>query len=197
MAMTETEWESLPRFANGEGESESEWAERQRIPKPSSKPSFQPRTPPSYVTQVQLEAALSRVDGKIKTVSDGVSALTSRVNTLSSTTKKESEERKKDIEAQRKDISQKMQLVALLPLLVPPPTYTIKANSITAGSPASDQQLKADSGTMLNALLPLLLLGGFGGSGGSGGLGSAGSDGGMDSTMLLVLALILTQQPKS
>src|SRR5947209_6339470 len=125
MPMTETEWESLPRFANGEGESESEWAERQRIPKPSSKPSFQPRTPPSYVTQVQLEAALTRVDGKIKAVTDGVSTLTSRVNTLNSTIKKENEERKKEGESQKKDLNQKVQLLALLPLLTKPPTYTI------------------------------------------------------------------------
>src|SRR2546421_11586016 len=111
--MTETEYESLDGL-----ESEYEFAERRPIPKPSSKPSFQRRSPPSYVTQVQLEAALARVDGKIKTVTDGVSTINARLNSLSSTLKKENEERKKEVEGQKKDLSQKVQMLALLPLLI-------------------------------------------------------------------------------
>jgi len=178
--MTEAEYEAL------EFESESEFAERRPFRGSSTKPSFKPRTTPSYVTQVQLEAALTRVDGKIKTVSDGVSTLTSRVNSLSSTIKKEADERKKDVETQKKDLNQKLQLLALLPLLTKPPTYTVKAGAIGAGAPAADVQLTADAGSSLNALLPLLLVTGIGGGGGLGGGGEGGTD-----NSLLFLALIL------
>ena len=187
MPMTETEWESMPRFEMGEGESESEWMERMRLPKPSSKPSFQPRTPPSYVTQVQLEAALTRVDGKIKAVTDGVSTLTSRVNTLNSTIKKENEERKKEGESQKKDLNQKVQLLALLPMLTKPPTYTITAKAIDGTNPTSPVTLSPDPGGSLNALLPLLLVSGLGSS--SGGIG-LGGDSGSDNSLLL-MALVL------
>jgi hypothetical protein len=189
MPVTESEWESMPRFEMGEGESESEWLERLRFPKPSTKPSFQRRTPPSFVTQVQLEAALARVDGKIKTVSDGVSTLTARVNTLNSTIKKENEERKKEIDGQKKDLNQKVQLLALLPLLIKPPTYTIAAKAIDpiGNLPAAAVTLSADPGGSLNALLPLLLVSGFGTS--SGGLGLGGDSGSDNSLMLLALVL--------
>jgi hypothetical protein len=192
--MTETEYESLDGL-----ESEYEFAERRPIPKPSSKPSFQKRTPPSYVTQVQLEAALARVDGKIKTVVDGMSSVNSRLNSLTSTIKKENEDRKKDVEAQKRDVNQKVQMLALLPLLTPRPTFTIPAvitpgTATTAASFATGASttIQADSGGTLNALLPLLLISGIGGSGGLGG----GTDSGMDSSMLLVLALVLGQPNK-
>jgi hypothetical protein len=195
--MAETaEYESL----EGLFESESEFAEARRpIPRPSSKPSFQKRTPPSYVTQVQLEAALARVDGKIKTVADGVSSLNSRVGALTTNIKKEAEERKKESQSQKSDLNQKLQMLALLPLLTPRPTFTIPAvfNAGTATTPASfangaSTTIQADSGGTLNALLPLLLISGIGGPGGLGG----GTDSGMDSSMLLVLALVLSQPNK-
>jgi hypothetical protein len=180
--MTEAEYETLEAY-----ESESEFAERRPFPKPSAKPSFQRRLPPSFVTQVQLEAALTRVDGKIKTVSDGVSTLNTRVSSLSSTLKKEADERKKDVEGQKRDLNQKVQLLALLPLLIRPPTYTIGAGAITAAPNPTAVVLQADAGNAMNALLPLLLVSGIGGSGG---FGLGGGDSGSDSS-LLFLALIL------
>jgi hypothetical protein len=193
MPLTETEWEAMPGFESGEGESESEAMERIRIPRPSGRPSFQRRTPPSYVTQVQLEAALSRVDGKIKTVSDGVSTLGTRVNTLTANIKKEAEDRKKDAQSQKADLNQKVQLLALLPLLTRPPTYTIVPKAIDGTNPTNPVTLSADSGGTLNALLPLLLVSGLGS--GSGGLG-LGGDGGTDNSLML-LALVLAMNPPS
>jgi hypothetical protein len=191
MPLVETEFEGI-----GEWESESEAAERAPIRRPSSQPSFKPRPVPGTpqgVTQAQLEAALTRVDGKIKTVSDGIGTITARVNSLSTANKKEAEERKKSVEGQNKDLNQKLQLLALLPLLVQSPTATgpkVGANPLTdaAGSPIA--AISVPDTSNLNALLPLLLVSGIGGTGGGLGLGdsSSGGEGGMS---LLVLALAL------
>jgi hypothetical protein len=178
-------------FDLAELDSEADFSER--APKrPSSQPSFKPRPAPGTpggVTQAQLEAALSRVDGKIKTVADGVSTINSRLASIASATKKEMEERKKGLDGQGKDLNQKLQMLALLPLLVQSPSSTLSSatplkdsngNTITAVS-------TPDTNT-LDTLLPLLLVSGMGGTSSSGGLslGGDGSDGGM---MLLALAL--------
>jgi hypothetical protein len=182
--MAETEYESL----EGLFESESEFAERRPIPRPSAKPSFQRRVPPSYVTQVQLEAALARVDGKVKTVADGVSTLSSRVNTLVTNIKKEAEERKKESQAQKSDLNQKLQMLALLPLLVKPSSGS-SAAAITdaSGNPVPGNKVLIPDTSTLTAVLPFLLVSGLGTS--SGGI-SLGGDSGSDNGMLL-MALVL------
>jgi len=182
--MTESEYAVAEGF---DSEEESEFAERRRgVQRPSPRPSFQQRpTTVSYVTQVQLEAALSRVDGKIKTVSDSTAAINSRVNTIAVAAKKENEDRKKELEAQKKDFNGKVQMLALLPLLVQPASKTTDQALGTTLPVGSKVLVQSDDS--LTALLPLLLIGGMGG--GSGGLG-LGGDGGSDSN-LLILALIL------
>src|SRR5262245_16243593 len=97
-------YETMEAFES-ESESESEAAEARPIRRPSGRPSFVPRavgpTPP--VSQGQLQAALARVDGKIKTVSDVEATINSRVNSLSTAAKKEVTDRKKAVESQFKD----------------------------------------------------------------------------------------------
>jgi hypothetical protein len=189
----------------------------ERAPKrPSSQSSFKPRPAagtPSGVTQAQLEAALSRVDGKIKTVADGVSTLSSRIGSLTSATKKEIDERKKTVDNTSKDLNSKLMLLAILPSLTQP-TYTIPAVQIPAnatltgagaatigttavplqylpsGQPAaaigSSVDVSPDSNT-LNLLLPLLAVAG---SGLGFGTDSTGS-GGFDNNAMMMLALVL------
>jgi hypothetical protein len=164
-------------------ESESEAAEaRSSVRKPSSQSSFRqrPAATPSYVTQTQLEASLSRVDGKIKVVADGMSTISSKVNALASSFKKESEDRKKAGENQNKDLNQKLQMLALLPLLMTPPSATVAGTTV----------LVPDTSPM-DSMLPLLLVSGMGGSGGMGFGGDSSSDNGM---MLLVLALAMSKK---
>jgi hypothetical protein len=176
-------------FDLSELDSEADFSER--APKrPSSQPSFKPRPAPTPggVTQAQLEAALSRVDGKIKTVADGVSTINSRLASIASATKKEIEERKKGLDGQGKDLNQKLQMLALLPLLVQTPSSTLKTPLLDSnGNPTITAVSTPDTNT-LDTLLPLLLVSGLGGTSSSGGLslGGDGSDGGM---MLLALAL--------
>lgn len=189
MPINEAEYETM------EWESESEAAERAPFRKPSSKPSFKPRPAPNtpmYVTQPQLEAALTRVDGKIKTISDSAASTNSKVTALAASFKKEAEERKKAIEGQSKDLNQKLQMLALLPLLIKSPT----ANGPKAGSTeltdASGNTISAVSvpdPSNLDALLPLLLVSGLG-SASSGGISLGGDGSGGDSSLLL-LALVL------
>jgi hypothetical protein len=169
----------------GEWESESEAAEARRggnVRRPSSQPSFRPRPAPStpqYVTQTQLEAALTRSDGKIKTVADGVTQINTRLNGLAVAAKKEADERKKTLDAQNKDMNQKLQLMAMLPVLTTPPSATVAGTSVLIPDTSS-----------LDKLLPLLLVSGLGGTGGFGGSSDSSGDGGSGMMMMaLVLAL--------
>jgi hypothetical protein len=171
----------------GEWESESEAAEARRggnVRRPSSQPSFRPRPAPStpqYVTQTQLEAALTRSDGKIKTVADGVTQINTRLNGLAVAAKKEADERKKTLDAQNKDINQKLQLMAMLPVLTTPPSANVGVGGATVLIPDTSS---------LNKLLPLLLVTGFSGTGGFGGSSDGYGDGGGGMMMMaLVLAL--------
>lgn len=169
----------------GEWESESEAAEargRGNVRRPSSQPSFRSRPAPGtpqYVTQTQLEAALTRSDGKIKTVADGVTQINTRLNGLAVAAKKEADERKKTLDAQSKDINQKLQLLAMLPVLTTPPAANVGVGGVPVLVPDTSS---------LNKLLPLLLVTGMGGTGGFGG----GSDGAGDSgSSMMMLALVL------
>ena len=181
-------------------ESESETAEATpRIRRPSTQSSFRPRpapsTTPMYVTQTQLQASLARVDGKIKTVSDGVSTINSRITALSTSFKKEAEERKKQAENQTKDLNQKLQLLALLPVLTPQPSVKLIAGNGLLPGGGDLPAVSVPDTNNLDALLPVLLVSGLGGSGGGLSLGGDSSSG-TDSSMLL-LALVLAFANKS
>jgi hypothetical protein len=171
-------------------DSEADFSER--APKrPSSAPSFKPRPAPgtpSGVSQAQLEAALSRVDGKIKTVADGVSTINSRLASIASATKKEVEERKKGVDSQSKDLNQKLQMLALLPLLIQSPSASLATGTLLDSNGNNIPAVSTPDTNSLDTLLPLLLVSGLGGSGSSGGLGLGGdgSDGG-----IMLLALVL------
>ena len=194
MPIAEAEFETMEGW---ESEFESEAARGGRgIKKPSTAPSFKQRPSPStptYVTQTQLEAALGRVDGKIKTVSDGVSTINSRITALSAAVKKEAEDRKKAATSQNSDLNQKLQLLALMPLLVQPGSTAIQfaAGTQINGTPLATATTvnlaSADPNSNLDSILPILLVSGLGGASGSGlSLGGDGSDG-----SLLILALAL------
>ncbi len=174
----------------GEWESESESAEAARgrgAPRrPSSQPSFKPRpspTAPQYVTQAQLEAALARSDGKIKTIADGVSTISARINATSTAARRESEERKKAIDTQGKDLNQKMQLMAMLPVLITPKT----AKVLDIDGVTTDNVVVPDDSS-LNKLLPLLLVTGMGGTGG---FGASGDSSGDSSNSMMMMAMVL------
>jgi len=190
MAYSEAEYEAMDSF---ESESEASWEARPGPRRPSSAPSFKPRPAPgapAYVTQTQLQAALVRVDGKIKTISDGVTTVDRRVAALAAAVKKEAEERKKSENTQGKDLNQKVQLLALMPLLLQPTSGTLAGATVTLPDGTSSTSVVVPSTNSLNAVLPILLVSGLGGSGGSGGLGGLlGGDGGDGGLLLLALAL--------
>jgi hypothetical protein len=176
----------------GEWESESESAEargRGGVKKPSTQPSFKPRPAPGapqYVTQAQLEAALARSDGKIKTVAEGVTQINARLNGLAVAARKEAEERKKTADAQNKDLNQKLQLMAMLPILSTPPSVPV----VDAAHNVLVPNVLVPDTSSLNKLLPLLLVTGMGGTGGFGGSGDSSGDGGNGMMMMaMVLAL--------
>jgi hypothetical protein len=195
-------------YTEGESESEgeAEAAEaRQPLRRPASTPSFKPRAAPTaapnYVTQTQLEAALARSDGKIKTLAEGVSTLNARIGVLASRAKKEADQRKKSVDSQGRDINEKLQLLALLPLIISPPsikgpqitipatynTGTATSFQLTDGLGNPVKHLSLPDRSTLDALLPLLLVTGVGTPGGL----SLGGDGSDNTMMLLALALAI------
>ena len=183
--------EFIESIGEWESESESEAAERSRgrpAPRrPSGAPSFRPRPAPNapqYVTQTQLEAALARADAKIKTVADGVSTISTRVNSVSVAARKEAEERKKALDTQGKDLNQKMQLMAMLPVLTTPTT----AGPVKDAAGNTIPSVLVPDSSSLSKLLPLLLVTGMGGAGGFGG---GGSDAGGGDNGMMMMAMIL------
>jgi hypothetical protein len=210
----------MPDYELDLSELDSEGDFSERAPKkPSSQPSYKPRpTPgmPTGVTQAQLEAALARVDGKIKTVGDGVSTISTRLASIAAATKKEVEERKKTVDTSSKDLNSKLMMLAILPALIQP-TYTIPPVVIPAGTslpgvgtitgstsvplqfasasgqpvvaPGSSVDVSADSNTM-NLMLPVLAMAG-------GGLGfGTDSSGSSDTSTMMMLALVLALSGK-
>jgi len=194
--MASYESEAAELFENIESEGIPEWLEavRRRGPSTASGKGLAP-TPPSknVVTFTDLRTAMDKVGAQIKTNSDAIGAVSTKLAATAASAKKDHEERKKEGETFKKDVNGKVMTLALLPLLMQPPTYTIPANTAGIGN-ANPIPLAPPQTSMVNALLPLLLVGGLGGSGG--GLGGGG-DGGMDNTMVLALALMLSQQPRN
>ncbi|MBF2062894.1 MAG: hypothetical protein IGS39_00435 [Calothrix sp. C42_A2020_038] len=149
---------------------------------------YQPRPMSQYVTQTQLQAALTRVSSQIKTNSDAIKTVNTRLNSVSAEQsrqaallKKEISERKKQDLNTKREIQQKLQLLILLPLLIKPPSKAITINNETVN-------VLVESNDTLSLLLPLLLVGGLGGDGMS--LSGSGSIGGLDTTtLILILAL--------
>jgi len=186
------EAEALDMEGFDEGES-AEFAEAAPKRGPRISSSFVARSfgqqPP--VSQTQLQTALGRVDSNLRKVSDVETSLASRISSVSAATKKETADRKKALDAQVKDLNQKVQMLALLPLLIQSPTISnpkVGANPLTDGAGNPITAISAPDNSKLDAILPLLLVSGMGtGSGSGGGLfDGAGSDGG-----LMLLALVL------
>jgi hypothetical protein len=178
-------------------ESDSEAAEAVRSPvrRPSTQPSFRPRPAPNapqYVTQTQLEASLARVDGKVKTVADGVSTINSRIASIAGALKKEATDRKTTTEGQNKDLNQKLQMLALLPMLIQTPSATLATPLPVSGGGTAITSVAVPDTNKLDSLLPLLLVSGMGGSGGLG-FGGDSSSGSDNSLMMLALVLALTK----
>jgi hypothetical protein len=173
-----------------EGEA-AEFAEAAPRRGPRIGSSFTPRSfgqqPP--VSQGQLQAALGRVDNNLRKVSDVETAINSRVSSLAAATKKETSERKKALDSQVKDLNQKLQMLALLPLLITPPSVALVAGNALLGPGKDLAAVSVPDSSKLDAILPLLLVSGLGGTGSSGGL--FGGDGGGSDSGLLLLALVL------
>ncbi len=162
------------------------------VPVAGRQSAYRPRPQQGYVTQAQLQTALARVDSKINVNSKAVRSLDGRVSGVAAQQSrqaaalhKETATRKKDIEAVKNNLQNTVTLVALLPLLTPTqPTL----GPVQGTAPPPGAQLNPPP-SAITQILPLLLLTGLG-NGGSG--GSGGLLGGMDSSMLLVLALALS-----
>ena len=148
--------EYIESESESESESEAE-GRRGRWPSPpraSGTRLFPTRIPTNGApaSQGQVAAAMARVGDQLKTNSAAVATVNSRLNTVNSNEKKDNEERRKDLKA----INEKIQLLALLPLLLKPTTTTL--TSTAGGTLKVGDKVMIDSGDTLTALLPLLLM---------------------------------------
>jgi hypothetical protein len=149
-----------------------------------------PRPQGQAVTQMQLQALATRVDGRLQKLDTKTGVLERRINTvnteqgrLAAALKKETAARTKG----EKEQAQITQLLTILPLLTPRSSRTITA--ATNGLQQNDKVLLDTDG--ISALLPILLIsGGLGGGGGSGGLFGGGGD-----SSIFPLILLLALQP--
>jgi hypothetical protein len=169
---------------------ENEERRRRRTPPlktkvPTGSGLYKARPTGNYVTQVQLNAALTRVGGQIKTAADATKAVTARVNTLGSRVDSETAARKKETTALRKDLSSG-RMMSILPLLLtkPPALTSIKFE----GEAATKKVESAEYGAA--DILPIALMLMMGGMGGGG-----DSKGGDDSMMMMLPLILIMSQP--
>lgn len=158
---------------------------------------YKPRPSGNYVTQTQLETALTRVGGQIKTNAEATQAVNNRVNGIGVRLDSEVAKRKKDHEAFRKQLQSSSQMAILPLLLQTPPKIAVKD---AAGNPVVLQSggkpafiTTADTSSNLLPLVLLMGMGGMGGMGGSGGDGKGSDDNNM---MMLMVVLLMSQQNK-
>ncbi len=175
-----------------EADEADEWSERRRRrwptpPRPPVGGLTQPRPQNQYVTQTQLQAALTRVEGRIKTNTEGIAKVNARVNVVSdeqgklmAALKKETADRKKEGERLRKanaELKNTLLLTTLVPLIVKPKSI---APTTSTDFPSGTKVLVEET-DFLKTLLPigLVLFGGqLGGLlGGLEGGGSSSSSG--------------------
>lgn len=195
--MTSTEdmesmMDAMEDYEHDEADESDEADEAARRHRPMKVPmggsSYKPR-PSRYVTQTQLQATVSRLDGRINTLSrmteTQVNSVRKEQSRQATMLKKEVSDRKKETEVLKRDLKQTRELAALLPLISRPSSQTLTSQ---VGGLAAGTKVLVDKDDSLSLLLPLLLLGGLGGSGsGSSGLGGLGGD---DSSLLLIVLLL-------
>jgi hypothetical protein len=147
---------------------------------------FRPQVPAqgsrSFVTQSQLQHALSVVQADMRKNAGAVRAVDKRVTVMGRRTRK-------DINTARNDMTQATEMMALLPMISQGSPVTVDTtNKDSGGNPIPAQVPQASSSTTM--MLPLLLLAGM--PGGFGGSSNSESSGTQDNNMMmLVLAMAL------
>src|SRR4029453_15283991 len=124
---------------------------------PSGKGLFRGRPESRYVTQIQLQSALTRVGGQIKATADATKTLSTRVNTLGTDVSKV----RKDVAAVRKEASSG-RMMSMLPMLMmkPPALKTIQLEGEATPTKVTSAEFEAPD--MLLPLMLMLLGGGLG-----------------------------------
>ena len=181
--------------AVGEGADVAE-AVRRHVPVANGRGLVRPRPAApggAGVSRVEFQAAMARVGDQIKRNADGVMAVNAKTAALLTAMMKGTAARKKQSELPIKDINSTLQMLALLPLLVKPPTIDLNP---AASADGQAHTVSAPDNSPLDEILPLLLVRGMGGSAGGFSLGGGGSDAGGSSDngtmMMVILALALS-----
>src|SRR5262249_9826380 len=141
-----------------------------RLPTTPSGNLSSPRPQGQAVTQMQLQALATRVDGRLKQLDTKTGVLERRVNTVNHEQGRQAAAIKKEITARMKEAKEQrqiIQLLAILPLISRPSSRTLTADIQDADTARTVDLKKGDKVLIdsdgLSALLPLLLIGGIGG----------------------------------
>lgn len=169
------EWES--------GEWESEAAEAARRRRAATRPPRRYARPPQgkgFVTQAQFQTALDKVRADMANNTKAIASVGTQVDALSKRARAELKSLRTELNRGRDETRNTLQTLAILPLLSSGGTALVPA-----APPATGNVTVATPPDSLTQLLPLLLL-----SGSFGGMGGSGTSGGMDSGLMLAVALI-------
>jgi len=168
-----------------EADWESDFSEaRKRAP---ARP--QKYTPPAqtkgYVTTAVFQTAMDKVRADVATNAKAVANVGSQHDALSKRTRSEVKAIHEQAKRDREGTANTLQMLAILPMLSSGGTAQVDAaagGTVTVATPPDS----------MSQVLPLLMLSGFGGTSGSGGSGT-----GMDSGMMLAVAMMAAQPRNS
>lgn len=130
---------------------------------------YRPRPMANFVTQTQLQAALTRVRSDVRTNATAIKGVNSRINGVEARQAKNNAQQAKQIAVVKNDLKKTREMNLIMFLLTRPKTsdtVTTEGNVAGATVPVGSK-IVYESGTGNSMLLPLLLMGGLGGDGGS------------------------------
>lgn len=161
-----------------------DWSEARKKRAPTPQKYAPPAANKGYVSNATFQTSMDKVRADVAANRTAITNVGSRVDTLSKRTQAEVKKAREQTTRDRDTTASTLQMLAILPMLST--GGTVKVPAADGSGPVA---VETPPNTMTE-VLPLLMLSGFGGTTGSGG---SSSTGGMDSGMLLAVALIASQ----
>lgn len=173
-----SDWEDWPEAGD--------WSEARKKRAPTPQKYSPPAANKGYVSNATFQTAMDKVRADVAANRTAITNVGSRVDTLSKRTQAEVKKLRDQTSRDRDSTASTLQMLAILPLLS-------QGGTTTALGPGPDGKVTdpvpiqvATPASTTTEILPLLMLSGFGGSTS----GGSGSVGGMDSGMMLAVAMI-------
>lgn len=165
---------------------EADWTEARKPKAPTPQKYSPPATNKGYVTNAVFQTAMDKVRADVAANRTAITNVGSRVDRLSKRAEAEVKKLRDQVKQDREATANTLQMLAILPMLSAGGSTTVLAPGPGGETTTPTTVTVATPASTTTEILPLLLLSGFGGS------GSGGSSGGMDTGMLLAVAMMAT-----